>query len=80
MDKKTIIDEIKNKVTTYSSWQIGITDDLQRRKGEHDNPEHWRSWIADSEDDARSIEKYFLDKGMKGDIGGGISPNKVYIF
>jgi len=66
--------------TRYSSWTIGITDDPDRRRSEHNNPTHWHQWRADTETIARNVEKYFLDKGMKGDAGGGISPNYVYIF
>lgn len=64
----------------YSIWTIGITDDPERRKKEHDNPKHWMQWKADTETIARNVEKYFLDKGMKGSTGGGEHPNHVYIF
>ena len=66
--------------TRYSIWSIGITDDADRRKGEHKNPKYWHDWRADSETIARNVEKYFLDKGMEGDTGGGESANYVYIF
>lgn len=75
-----IIREIEGKVTHYSVWTIGITDDPNRRRAEHGNPQTWYHWNAVSESSARRIEKYFLDKGMKGAPGGGISPNYVYIF
>ena len=64
----------------YSAWTIGITDDPDRRKGEHGNPPGWRHWYADTEQIARDVEKHFLAKDMKGDTGGGFSPNYVYIF
>ncbi len=64
----------------YSSWYIGVTDNLERRKDEHGDPPNWDEWVADSEDDARSIERHFVDKGMNGDTGGGKNPDKVYIF
>jgi hypothetical protein len=75
-----IISEIERAVVTYSYWTIGITADPERRKQEHNNPSFWRHWDAESESSARSIEKYFLDKGMKGDTGGGTYPHYVYIF
>jgi len=68
------------KTEKYSIWTIGITDNPERRKREHDNPQFWMEWKADSEAIARKVEKYFLDKGMKGDTGGGEHPNWVYIF
>ncbi len=85
MKKEEIIKEIENRVTSakekkYTIWTIGITDNLKRRKKEHDNPKHWKDWKADTEEIARNVEKHFLDKGMKGDTGGGDTPNYVYIF
>ena len=80
MDKLQIITEIENKVGSYTTRTIGITADPQRRKGEHNNPPSWKDWQANNESDARDIEKYFLDKGMRGDSGGGYTPNWVYIF
>ena len=65
---------------SYGAWTIGITDNPERRKAEHNNPGLWKHWRADSETIARSVENYFLDKGMKGDVGGGFNPNYVYIF
>jgi len=70
----------KSKVPKYSSWTIGITADPETRKSQHGNPGYWLQWEADRESDAREIEKHFLDKGMKGDTGGGQRPIYVYIF
>ena len=78
--KQEIEKIIKSSNTKYSSWTIGITDDPERRKREHNNPETWMQWRADTETIARNVEKYFLEKGMKGDTGGGKNPNYVYIF
>lgn len=67
-------------MTHYSVWTIGITDWPDRRKGEHGNPAAWYQWDAVTETSARKIEKYFIEKGMGGATGGGISPNYIYIF
>lgn len=76
-----IVDRVMSaKKKDYSIWTIGVTDEPDRRKTQHDNPKHWKQWNADSEDDARSIEKHFVEKGMKGDTGGGGSADYVYIF
>ena len=68
----------------YEYWTIGVTNDLNRRKAEHindgENVKHWRGWPADTENIARTVEKYFLDRGMQGGSGGGTRPNRVYIF
>ncbi len=31
---------IEQIVSSYSNWTIGVTDDPNRRKGEHGNPNH----------------------------------------
>ena len=78
--KATIIAAIENFVSNYSYWTIGVTDDPNRRKTQHDNPSPWYQWNADSETVARDVEAYFLQKGMKGDTGGGGNADYVYIF
>jgi hypothetical protein len=37
-------------------------------------------WQADTEAIVRNVEKYFLDKGMKGDTGGGEHSTYIYSF
>ena len=67
-------------VNNYSAWTIGVTDNPTWRKIQRGSPSSWSEWNAGTEASARSIEKYFLDKGMKGGVGGGGSANYVYIF
>jgi len=78
--ESTIKSAIEAKVTTYSAWTIGVTDDPARRRREHGNPSDWYQWDADSEQVARNVEAYFVEKGMKGDTGGGGGADYVYIF
>jgi len=89
MDKSRIISEIeyrtsRSKTGGYPTWTIGITDTPKIRKDQHDNEgkdvNHWKDWSIDNEPDGRDIEGNFLDKGMKGDAGGGGSAGYVYIF
>lgn len=85
MKESEIIQEIENRVASsqkkdYSIWTIGITEDPEQRKEQHGNPKYWMNWKADSETIARDVEKYFIDKGMKGGTGGGDRPTFVYIF
>ena len=80
MKEKEIINAIESEVSVYSVWTIGVTDDLEQRRKDHENPAIWYHWRADSERIARNVEKHFIDKGMKGGVGGGESPNHVYIF
>jgi len=78
-DIKIAIERVRGSLS-YSSWTIGITDNPEQRKRQHGNPVAWHQWRADTEGIARRVEKYFLDKGMKGGPSGGESPNYVYIF
>lgn len=86
MNKSQIIYAIESRRGTnpYRIWTIGITSDCARRKSEHEaegeNCKYWSNWKADSEDIARSVETYFLAKGMKGGSGGGDHPTYVYIY
>jgi hypothetical protein len=75
-----IILEIESIAKYYPAWTIGITDDPDRRRQEHGNPVSWYYWDAVLESSARTIEKYFLDKGMNGAPGGGTYPHYIYIF
>jgi hypothetical protein len=50
---------------------VGLTDDAQRRKQEHGNPNDFRVVRKFStEKEARDWEKEMLKKGYKGDTGG----------
>lgn len=71
---------IEKIVSKYSIWTIGVTDNPDRRRGEHGNPSAWYHWDADTEQAARNVEAYFVGKGMKGDVGGGGRADYVYIF
>ena len=68
----------------YSSWVVGVTDSPDRRRDEHCRKGRltwrWRYWDAETEDDARAVELYFLGKGMQGGPGGSGSANYVYVF
>ena len=70
----------KNK---WNDFYVGITDNIDERlHGFHKVPKegHWYRWCkADSEQIARDVEKYFLEKGMDGDTGGGDS-DTVFVY
>jgi hypothetical protein len=81
-DIRLAIEDRLSKIETkvYSEWTIGVTAHPDQRKEEERNPRRWGCWEADSEVIARNVEKYFLDKGMKGETGGGEESRHVYIF
>jgi hypothetical protein len=86
MNKQELINTIERKRggSDDNIWIIGITNDPERRKSEHQadgkHVNFWKHWRADSESIARDVEKHFLDKGMKGGGGGGDNPRYIYIF
>ena len=85
MQKSQIVSEIETRVKStktenYSIWTIGVTENPSERKSQHEDPKYWKQWTTDSEQDGRNIEKYFLEKGMKGGTGGGGTADYVYIF
>lgn len=91
MQQSEIIEAVEKKIMAaqvkkYTLWTIGISNDPEQRKAEHNNPRFWEHWKADSETIARNVEKHFIDKGMKGrkggegTEGGGDHPAYVYIF
>lgn len=80
MDESTIRQDIDNHLERsskeyYSDFYIGITDNVEERLfGFHQVPRkgHWYIWRpADSAEDARRIERYYLAQGMDGNTGGG---------
>ena len=89
ISKKVGETEIKNNPSLtlsekYRYWTIGITNNLKRRRQEHENDgknvTHWNGWPADTEEIARDVEAHFLKYGMSGGGGGGQNPTYVYIF
>lgn len=80
------------KVSQLGLWYIGITNRLDERQDEHDDPPpkgygatpDWHRWVADSESTARKIESRFQDVfRMHGAPGGNINdaiPVYVYVF
>ena len=71
---------IELRVSEYSYWTIGVTDNPVRRRREHRSPDAWHDWDADTEQEARNVEAYFIAKDMKRATGGGGSADYVYIF
>lgn len=88
MKKNDIINEIlgyigNNTSNEYKKWYVGITNDTERRvfgNNEHNVNKSSDAWIccpADSKEDAKEIESFFLAQGMDGDTGGGNSDTTI---
>lgn len=73
----------KSNAKYFSNFYIGITNDIERRLfGEHNVPKkgHWFIYReATNDEHARSVEKHYLDKGMKGGDGGGDN-SSTYVY
>ena len=78
-DKETTTTDIEAYVASnggsYAKWYVGIAADARDRLfSDHAVKENGDAWIyrqCTSSSVARAVEKYFLDKGMKGGGGGG---------
>lgn len=80
MSRENIIKDInahlqKSGKQYYSEFYIGITNDVERRLFlEHNVNKETMWWIyrtAINKDVAQEVEEFFLNKGMKGNLGGG---------
>jgi len=85
MTEQDIISAIEGHIVgSYSSWTIGVTDQPNARKQQHERDgkdvSHWHQWDASTELVARRIERYFVDKRCSGAGGGLGNANYVYIF
>ena len=87
--KSTIMSEVTTKAgSALSAYRIGLTHDaVERRKywreTEKQDTSYRKQWTANSLADAQDIEAHFINKGMKGGVGGNLSPRQtvyVYIF
>ena len=85
---KEIIADFEEHLTNskkqyYSDFYVGITNDIERRLFTEHNVEKNNSWwiycVAINKSEAQSVEEYFLDKGMKGDTGGG-TDDSIYVY
>lgn len=65
----------------YSDFYIGISNDAESRLFNQHHVSRDNSWwiytTASSEKDARDVEKFFLDKGMRGGTGEETSNSKM---
>ncbi|EKN07561.1 hypothetical protein [Parabacteroides johnsonii] len=76
-----IMEHLKNSGKSYySEFYIGITNDARRRLFEEHHVLQNSWWIyrtATSVEEARRVERYFLDMGMRGGDGGGNETSTV---
>lgn len=89
--KSQITKHIKSSMGTdnprMNLWYVGITNDENRRKAEHNYKfigiKYWKSFLTKSMEEANSIEQYFHKKGTinKPSKYGAIGTSKiVYVF
>ena len=80
-----IVERVNNsKSPEFTTWRIGLTNDVKQRYIDWDRPEFFLYWEADSLEDAQAVESHFIKKlEMKGGTGGDLDTRKtvyVYIF
>lgn len=67
----------------YSDFYIGITNDVNRRLFTEHNVDKDNAWWiymnAIDKATAQAVEEYYLNKGMKGDTGGG-ADDSTYVY
>lgn len=65
----------------YSEFYVGITDDVNRRLFNEHNVNRATMWwaysTAVSKEVAEQVERFYLDKGMRGNPGGGTPESKI---
>lgn len=73
----------KSNKRYYSDFYVGITSDIGRRLFTEHNVEKSNSWwiyrTATDKTAAQIAEEYFLNKGMRGDTGGG-TDDSIYVY
>lgn len=86
MSKQEIISAIDSHLQKsgrryYSEFYIGITNDVERRLfREHNVNKNTMWWIyrtANSKAVAQEIEEHYINKGMKGNPGGGTKDSRI---
>ena len=80
-----IVAYVQKQGGSYSQWYSGIASDANKRLfNDHNVDKDKDSWIyrhCASSDEARAVEDYFIQKGMKGGPGGGdLSTKSVYAY
>ena len=90
MSKQQIVSEIQNYIIgaggNYGDWYVGISknakDRLMNGHGVNEKTDKWIYRIAVSDDEARDVEDFFINKcGTKGGPGGGDeSAMQVYAY
>lgn len=69
----------------YSDFYVGVSKDAQKRLFEEHHVDKDHSWwifrTAETSEDARNVEKHFIDLGMRGGTGGGDdTANMIYCY
>lgn len=79
-----IVQLVKHSGHSYEKWTVGVTDNPAQRCSDHKQSGRdvswWHQWNANSEQDARTVERHFLDQGMRGGAGGPGRADYVYVF
>jgi hypothetical protein len=64
----------------YAQWRIGTTAHPEHLRAKRGYPAFWRSWYAETENEAASVLEHFAQKGMQLDPDQGKAGAWVYLF
>ena len=65
---------------SYGSWTFGIPDNTAFARARLQNQGCWHSWQADSSEEAKSVQNFFISKQMRKGSSSGSAPTQVYIY
>lgn len=75
-----IIEAIDGIANFYGGWAIGVTGDPTRRRSQLGSPRFWYAWNAQNQDEAKSITRLFLEKGMQATEEDESDATHVFVF
>ena len=81
-----LIIEIKREIEktiasgSFGSWTIGLTDRTAIARALLHNPECWHSWQAESAQEAKNVQSFFVSKRMRNGNSSGTAPTYIYIY
>jgi len=65
---------------SFGSWTIGVTDSTAITRARLQNPECWHSWQANSPQEAKNVQNFFMSKRMRNGNSTGTAATYIYIY
>ena len=68
------------RMQRYQDWTIRCTSDPEHLEAELDYPPFFRFWQTDSIEDAKTVQRHFVAKGMQSEDDAGRTPLYVALY